>query len=154
MVSSAFSVNSVADDDGYSKKKKKERSLPIMPSSSKKNGYSVPEKSKKRFSDSSKDRGSNPDLYESEYADVEETTSVAKIRRRRKFSSPIPNTVIGKGDEKGLLRKLANSPLKIPSLPFDVLDVFSNSSEQAAGEPVLTTKAAVSDIEKLAQKVS
>ena len=125
MVSSAFSLDSVADD-GYSNKKKKasKRSLLNMPMhlSSKKNGYSAPENSKKQFSDSSKDRGSNPDLYESEYANVEETTSVAKIWQRRKFSSPIPDTVIGKGDEKGLLQKLAHSPLKISSLPFDTLD--------------------------------
>ena len=139
MVSSAFSVDSVADD-GYPKKKNKASKLSLlnmpMHSTSKMNGYSAPENSKKRFSDSSKDRGSNPDLYESEYANVEETTSVAKIRKRRKFSSPIPDTVIGKGDEKGLLQKLAHSPLKIPSLPFDVTTVEAAAATAAVAVTV------------------
>lgn len=177
MVSSAVSVDSVADD-GYSKKEKKasKRHLHKLhmisrhSSSSQKMGHFAPENSKEGILDWRTSHFVDVDDGESEYADLEQTPdSVTKIRRRRKFPSPIPlkipsvpfdlpspipDMLSGKGDEKGFFRMLANAPLKIiPSVPFDVRDVFS-PSERISGGHVLTTKAAVSDIEKLAQKVS
>ncbi|KAL3932136.1 MAG: hypothetical protein SGBAC_010988, partial [Bacillariaceae sp.] len=91
-------------------------------------------------------------IENSEYENINDDISLSNsqsrenssLRRRRKFSSPLPD-LGGLGDEKGLLRKLV--PLKMPA-SFDV----GFATRDKSSEPELTQKVAVSDIEKLAQK--
>lgn len=74
-----------------------------------------------------------------------------KLRRRRKFISPssIPEMVSMSARDDGLLRKIVTSPIKT------ALDVGYKNRDKSSVQPeVLTQKVAVSDIERMAQKVS
>lgn len=105
----------------------------------------------------------NGNIDESESKDVEEDSVVRNhtgrentLRRRRniKFASPA-ELVQNVRDDKGFLGKLAKPAIKTFDMGIKTFEAAIPNRDRARIQPeVLEQKVAVSDIEKLAQKVS